>query len=70
MQGGILKAVALGCDVGKSISRSWFSANVREVLGQTLLLWVTPGAAGVTKAGELGGMPRKGKIETRPEKGT
>lgn len=46
IQGGIQKAVALGCDPGKSISRSRFSANVREVLGQTLWLWVTPGAAG------------------------
>lgn len=60
--------MTLGSDPGKSISRPWFSANVREVLGQMLLLWVTPGAAGVTK-GERGGVPRKEKIEVRPEKG-
>lgn len=62
--------MALGSDPGKSFSRPWFSASVREVLDQTLLLWVTPGTAGVTKAGELDGMPRKRKIEVRPEKGS
>lgn len=60
----------MGSDPGKSFSRPWFSANGREVLDQTPLLWVTPGAAGVTKAGELDGIPRKGKIEVRPEKGS